>query len=110
MELQIDTSVRDDWQVVSPAGDIDLHTVPVLRECLDDLRTRGRRRIVIDLTRVDFLDSSALGLLVTVQRDLDKDTGELKVACPQPQVSKVFRITRLAEVIPISDTLDEACG
>ncbi|HET6877515.1 MAG TPA: STAS domain-containing protein [Jatrophihabitans sp.] len=110
MELHIDTSVRGDWQVVSPAGDIDLHTVPALRECLDDVRAEGHRHIVVDLARVDFLDSSALGLLVSVQRDLDSDSGELKIACPQPQVSKVFRITRLAEVIPIHDSVDEACG
>ena len=110
MELHVDTSVRGDWNVVSPVGDIDLHTVPALRECLDEVRAQGRRRIVVDLARVDFLDSSALGLLVSVQRDLEGDSGQLKVACPQPQVSKVFRITRLAEVIPIHDSVDEACG
>lgn len=110
MELHIDTSVRADWHVVSPAGDIDLHTVPALRARLDDIRAQGRRRIAIDLTRVDFLDSSALGMLVSMQRELESDSGQLRVACPQPQVSKVFRITRLAEVIPIYDSVDEACG
>lgn len=108
MELTIGTSVRGDYEVVSPVGDLDLHTVPALRQCLDDVQARGRNSIIVDLTNVDFLDSSALGLLVNVQRQLAEAGGSLQVACPQPHVQKVFRITRLAEVIPIHDSIDEA--
>lgn len=108
MDLTIGTSVRGDYEVVSPAGDLDLHTVPALRRRLDEVRAGGRNSIIVDLTSVDFLDSSALGLLVNVQRQLAEAGGGLKVACPQPHVQKVFRITRLAEVIPIHESIDDA--
>jgi len=108
MELHADASDRGDVTVLTLAGDIDLHTAPQVRDRLEELRADGRRTVVLDLSRVDFLDSSALGTLVAAQRSFTQDGGGLRVACPQPHAQKVFRITRLADVIPIFDDVAAA--
>lgn len=108
MELRVDASEHGDVTVVTLAGDIDLHTAPQLREVLDKLCIDGRRIVVVDLSAVDFLDSSALGTLVAARHSFAHEGGELRVACPQPHAQKIFRITRLAEVVPVFETVQQA--
>ena len=90
-------------------GDIDIHTAPQVRDCLASLQADGTTSIVVDLAGVSFLDSSALGALVAAHRDLTSAGGRLKLAAPRPHVLKVFRITRLTDVMPIFDSVDAAC-
>jgi anti-sigma B factor antagonist len=108
VDLRVDESDHGAVTVVTLAGDIDLHTAPQLRDRLDKLFVDGRRVVVLDLSAVEFLDSSALGTLVAAQHSFAQDGGGLRVACPQPHAQKVFRITRLAEVVPVFDTVEEA--
>jgi anti-sigma B factor antagonist len=111
MDLRVDVAERGTVTVVTLAGDIDLHTAPELRKELEELREgSGPQAVVLDLSEVSFLDSSALGALVTAQREFVAAGGGLRMACPQPHAQKVFRITRLAEVIPIFDTVEAASG
>ncbi len=110
MELITTTSVRGAATVLAVSGDIDLQTAPQLGDALRDLAARGGTRIVVDLSEVAFLDSSALGALVAANRDIEERGGTLAVAAPRPHVGKVFTLTRLSDVIPVYATLDEACS
>ncbi len=108
MDLAIETSQLDGATVLSLTGEIDMRTAPLLRERLADLLAAGDQTVVVDLTAVEFLDSSALGTFVEAARTLDGTGGSLRLACPPPHVQKVFRITRLADVLPIYDGVVEA--
>jgi len=110
MEFRVDASENAGAAVVAPAGDIDLHTAPRVRESIDRARNDGRTVIVVDLSNVEFLDSSGLGMFVAAHHELTGDGGALRIACPPPHAQKVFRITRLAEVIPIFDSVQEAAS
>jgi anti-sigma B factor antagonist len=108
VELGIETSRRGTTIVVAVAGDVDIQTAPQLRECLDALVADGRMAVVVDLAGVNFLDSSALGVLIAVQRQLIDAGGELRLARPRPHVRKIFGITRLTEVVPLFDDMESA--
>jgi anti-sigma B factor antagonist len=110
VELGIETSARGGDVVLALAGDIDIHTAPQVRDRLAGLLAEGRTSIVVDLAEVTFLDSSALGALVSAHRDLAAVGGSLRLAAPQAHVLKVFRITRLAEVIPLYESVEAACA
>lgn len=109
MELGIDVSTRGGDVVIALTGDIDIHTAPHLRDRLASLHGEGNTSIVVDLGGVTFLDSSALGALVAAHRELTAAGGTLKLAAPRTHVRKVFRISRLAEVIPLYDSVEAAC-
>ena len=64
MNLDVETSTRDGASVVSLRGEIDVYTAPRLRQTLIDLVEGGATNIVVDMERVDFLDSTGLGVLV----------------------------------------------
>jgi anti-sigma B factor antagonist len=110
VELGIETSARGATVVVAVTGDVDIHTAPHLQDCLDALVAERRPAVVVDLAGVNFLDSSALGVLIAAQRQLGEAGGELRLAAPRAHVRKIFQITRLTEVIPLFDDVDAACG
>lgn len=109
MDLAIDVSNRGSATVLALAGDIDIHTAPALREQLANLEADGAA-VVVDLAGVNFLDSSALGALVAAHRTLSDTGGSLRLAAPKAHVRKVFLITRLTEVIPLYESVEEACA
>lgn len=108
MDLSIDVSNHEASTVITLSGDIDIETAPALREQLAALPPRVRT-VVVDLSDVEFLDSSGVGALVGAADALRAAGGSLRLACPRPRVQKVFRISRLAEVIPIYEDVGEAC-
>jgi anti-sigma B factor antagonist len=110
VELKLTTRAESGATVVAADGEIDIHTAPDLRAKLAELERAGVRTIVVDLSSVGFLDSSALGTLVGANKDLQASGGMLKVVCAQPNILKVFEITRLSEVIPVFDTVERACA
>lgn len=110
MELGIETSDRGATVVMAVTGDVDIHTAPQVSERLEALRAEGRTAVVVDLSGVNFLDSSALGALIAAHREFTDAGGGLRLAAPRPHVRKVFAITRLAEVIPLFEDVETACA
>jgi anti-sigma B factor antagonist len=86
--------------VVVIAGELDVDTSPRLRHVLHDLvRSQGNRSLVLDVAGLTFIDSSALGVLVTLQRDLTAIDGRLTVRSASRAVRRVFEITGLDRAI-----------
>jgi anti-sigma B factor antagonist len=108
MTFAIGSSTRGSATVFSIRGDIDLNTAPLLLEALDTLGGRAAEPVILDLSEVAFLDSSALGALVGAEKQISHAGGRLTVVCSDPKVLRIFTITRLTEVIDVVDTLDAA--
>lgn len=93
---------------VAPAGDIDLATAPQLRQELVDASASGSTLVVLDLERVDFLDSVGLSVIVGGHRRLRHEGRSLALAAPQAIVRRVLGLTRLDTLIPTYDSVDDA--
>ena len=94
--------------VVTVTGEIDLATQGQLRARLNDLVVAGQVDLVLDLSGVDFVDSTGLGALLGPRRRGHAFHGSLALVIPNGSVKKVFTITGLEKVFAIHDTLDEA--
>ncbi len=108
MELSLSTRDMADRTVVEVAGEIDVYTAPQLRERLINLVESGARQVVVDLGRVEFLDSTGLGVLVGALKRLRSAGGELTLVCAQERLLKIFRITGLDRVFTLYDSVDAA--
>ena len=108
MNLDLETSKQGDTSVISLRGEIDVYTAPRLRQALIDLVEGGATHIVVDMSAVDFLDSTGLGVLVGGLKRVKSNDGELRLVVTQDRIMKIFDITGLAKVFPIFDTTDEA--
>ncbi len=108
MDLRLDVGERGEWTVLEVCGEVDVATAPRLREQLLTLVNQERHHIVVDLTPVDFIDSTGLGVLIGALKRVRMHGGDLQLVCPDPRVGKVFQITGLDKVFRMHDSLDVA--
>jgi anti-sigma B factor antagonist len=90
-----------DGVVVAVSGEIDLFTAPEFKKAVTAALSTGAALLVIDLTRATFMDSSSLGVLIGAHRRLTRRRGRLVIACDQPGILKVLRVTGLDGVFEI---------
>ncbi len=108
MDLRIESSTNDGTAVLALRGEVDVYTAPKLKSSLIDLVDEGTYEIIVDLSEVDFIDSSGLGVLVGGLKRVKAREGSISLVCSQENILKIFRITGLNKVFPIYATLDEA--
>ena len=89
--------------LVRAAGDLDLHTCPEFQEVLGRASAHHPSRLVVDLSGVTFMDSTALGVLVVLQRGMSRP---LDVVVTRPQLRRVLAITGLDSVFALHSSLD----
>lgn len=101
MDLTFDVERRGDDAVIAVTGEIDLQTAPALRDRVDSVLAEGARSIVLELSGVSFLDSSGLGALLGIRREVTAVNGTLALLDLQPSVRKIFAITRMESAFDI---------
>ncbi|HUY64256.1 MAG TPA: STAS domain-containing protein [Acidimicrobiales bacterium] len=108
VNFELAENERNGLPVLAVRGEVDVSTAPELRERLLGLAEQGRTVAVVDLSEVSFVDSTALGVLVSGVKRLRTAGGDLRLVITQPHITKVFEITGLTEVFPIFASADEA--
>jgi anti-sigma B factor antagonist len=93
--------------VVALEGELDLGRAPSLKWALVDSVDAGYKQLVVDLTRVRFMDSTALSVLVGVNRSLDEGA-RLAIVCVNANVLKIFELSGMDGAFAIFPTLDQA--
>ena len=93
--------------IAEVTGDIDMSTVPRLRERLFELADTGQP-LIVDLNRITFIDSAGLGVLVSTARRAHVHGGSLHAVCSRPQTRKLLWLTGVDRRIPLSATVDGA--
>jgi anti-anti-sigma factor len=99
--------VGDRAAVVSLEGDLALESAPRLKTVLWDLVATGRDRLVVDLAQVPFMDSTALGVMIGLQRRFADDE-RLAIAAPTAAVLRVLKLTGLATGLRVFATREAA--
>ena len=108
VDLKLDHHTKDGIEVVDVEGEIDVYTAPRLRELLIELVNIGHYQLVVNMEKVEFLDSTGLGVLVGGLKRVRAHDGSLDLVCTQERILKIFRITGLTKVFGIHGTVDEA--
>ncbi len=109
MDLMLNEySAASGTTVIEVSGEIDVYTAPRLREALVSLVDAGNYRLIVDMERVEFLDSTGLGVLVGGLKRVRAHDGGINLVCTQGRILRIFRITGLSKVFNIFDTVEEA--
>ena len=93
--------------IAAVTGEIDISTVAQLRERLFELADNGGT-LIVDLNRVEFIDSTGLGALVGTARRVAKHGGSLHAVCSQPKTRKLLWLTGVDRRIPLAATVNGA--
>lgn len=99
--LQIRSETVEGATVLSPVGDVDLTASPTLRNELKRVQMSRPARVVIDLSRVPYMDSSGVATLVEAMQISRKNGTKLVLCAMQPRVKSIFEIARLDSVFTI---------
>ncbi len=97
MDLSLETRHEDGRTIIEVGGEIDVYTAPRLRDKITELVSGGNYNLVIDMEKVDFLDSTGLGVLVGGLKKVRAHDGSMRLICNQERLLKIFRITGLGE-------------
>jgi anti-sigma B factor antagonist len=97
-------SVRDDAApaTVTVEGEVDVATAPALRDELYRLIDQGATEIVVDLSGMDFIDSTGLGVFVGALKRAREGGGGIELRGLKPAARKVFDITGLSSAFTIA--------
>ena len=108
--LSVSTRSADGCVVVTVSGDVDISTSPELRSALVEANAAsdGPKAIVVDLSDVSFVDSTALGVLVGAYNTSRNNGGRFAMVNDHDAVLKVLKITALHDVLGVHPTLDAA--
>jgi anti-sigma B factor antagonist len=108
VDLKLGHYNKDGIEVIDVAGEIDISTAPRLRDLLIELVSKNNYQLVVNMDKVEFLDSTGLGVLVGGLRRVRTHDGSLDLVCTREPILKIFRITGLTKVFGIHETVDQA--
>lgn len=108
VDLALESRNENGWAVLQVRGEVDLYTSPQLRDGITELLDQGTNRIVVDLSGIEFMDSTGLGVLVVGLKRAKERDGEFTLVCREGSVQKILSITGLDKVFSIHGSVAEA--
>lgn len=107
--MQIILDNYEDYLIVKFNGELDHHTSEDARKKIDDwYHKKSKKNIILDLSNVNFMDSSGIGLVMGRYRNVKDNGGELKIVNSSDLVNKILRMSGIEKIINIYGTLELA--
>ncbi|MDG5787936.1 STAS domain-containing protein [Evansella sp. AB-P1] len=103
MNLNVNIQENNNETVVFLDGEVDVYTASILKEKLNPLAEGTNQSIVVDLAKVNYIDSTGLGVFIGVLKAVDKKGSNLKISGANPRVKRLFEITGLNEVMDVEE-------
>lgn len=99
---------REGVTVLALRGEVDVYTSPQVKQEILDLLNDGNVKIVVDLSEVEYLDSTGLGVLIGGLKRARERDGDLKLICENTRILRIFEITGLTKIFDIHRQESEA--
>ena len=101
-------SAGEPYTLVELAGEADVTNSDSLREVLETEVAKRPRTLIIDLSGLRFMDSSALHVILRANRTMGRQGGVLALAGPREPMAKMLRLTAADQLIPVYASVREA--
>ncbi|MFB2835561.1 STAS domain-containing protein [Floridanema evergladense] len=99
--------VQDNYQLFRLTGLLDAFSEPNFRKAIANCIEEGPKNIILDLSQIDFVDSSGLGALVQIAKQAQNNKGSLQIVS-NPRVTQTVKLVRLQEFLSLQPTLEAA--
>jgi anti-sigma B factor antagonist len=107
--MQLTDREQDGVIILQPKGKImGGPDASLLHDKLHEIIEAGRKKVVIDLSKVDWMNSTGLGILISSYTTLRNSDGELKLAKVTEKIQSLLTITKLVTVFDTYDTVEQA--
>lgn len=105
VELNVSSTSQGGHAVVTASGELDLYTAPRLQTALASLLRERVDRVVVDLSGIEFCDSTGMNVLLSAMKRLKEQGGTLELAAPRPAVRRILQVTGLDTVFSVHDAV-----
>ena len=95
--------VKDDVTLIEVGGQLIVGNRQLLKEQVLDRLERGDREFIVDFSKTDYIDSSGLGVLVTLSKKIREQGGQLSLASLSDDLRTLFELTKLDTLFIFSD-------
>ncbi len=106
--MEISVTTKGSIAVMNLEGTLDTNSSPHAQKSLDELFDSGTLKILMNFTKVDFVTSAGLRVLLGTAQKLQKAGGELRVCNLNEQVMEIFEMSGFDEILNVYATEDEA--
>lgn len=111
MEFWIKTqSIDDNFLLMEVVGEMDIYTSPSLRSEIFQRIRSGNHKILLDLSELEYLDSTGLGALTECLRRLQDCGGDLRLLSPTSAFLRLLNLTELSDSFIVYQNIQEAQG
>ncbi|MFA6448587.1 MAG: STAS domain-containing protein [bacterium] len=110
MDFEIKQRNANDVVILDISGNLDSRSAPLLKVRLESLISFGHNKIVLNLSDVDFIDSTGVGSLIYGQKIVNPVVGGIHIIGLSQQNLNIFSVLNLTEVFSIMATEDVAVG
>jgi anti-sigma B factor antagonist len=101
-------SLREGVASLDLEGEVDVFTAPSLRQAIMDQAENGSKQLLVNLEKVEYLDSTGLGILIGGNKRLAEAGGALLLVGPSARIRRLFEITQLNTILRIFDNEADA--
>ncbi|OGK08060.1 MAG: anti-sigma factor antagonist [Candidatus Riflebacteria bacterium HGW-Riflebacteria-1] len=109
MEIKIDVRPKgNDITLIVIRGEVGTDTVDQFKEKMDQIVNDGKKKLIIDMQEVNYLNSMGLGVFATTLKKLKKNNGDLKFINLAPTVQELLERSRLDKVFDVFESEEEA--
>lgn len=109
--LQVRFANKGTTLIISIIGELDHHWAEYIREKIDGQVIKSTtKNIIFDFSKVGFMDSSGIGVIVGRYKNIQKLNGKVAIVNANAQVKRILEMSGILKIIPLYDNIDEAVG
>ncbi len=106
--MEITTAAREDVMVVSVNGRVDTVSAPELEQTINQILERGKRKLLIDFSKVSYISSGGLRVLLATAKKLKEPGDRYGLCCLSADVHKIIRLAGFTSIFSIYSSEGEA--
>ncbi|MBQ7793799.1 MAG: anti-sigma F factor antagonist [Clostridia bacterium] len=102
------TKAEKNTLVITADGELDHHTAAKIRKEADNAFSGDTRNIIFDFSKLTFMDSSGLGMIMGRYKKIQKKGGSLVIVSPKPQVKRILEMSGIMSIAKIEPNIKQA--
>ncbi|NEZ45613.1 anti-sigma F factor antagonist [Clostridium niameyense] len=107
--MYLDFQQQENTLIVSLVGELDHHSAEEVRNIIDDRLDRENiNKFIMDFSKVTFMDSSGIGVVIGRYKKLSVKNGQIAITNVQEPVKRVFELSGMFKIIKLYDSVEQA--
>jgi len=107
-KVDLHPAMPEDGIILDIIGELNLYSTPHLKSIMNKLIENGRIKLILNTDKLNYIDSSGLGVFLNIQSKLIKQGGYVHICAPTTQVMSILELTKLKSMLKIFRTIEDS--